>query len=51
MPIKPEELPPLPENDQIGGNEMEGILVRALRVWETLPEGTEPRPSPRPWPA
>ena len=31
LPIKPEELPPLPDNDQIGGNEMEGILVRALR--------------------
>jgi AAA+ superfamily predicted ATPase len=35
MEIKPEELPALPDNDQIGGNEMEGILVRALRVHET----------------
>jgi hypothetical protein len=35
MPVKPEELPRLPDNDQLGGNEMEGILVRALRVWET----------------
>jgi hypothetical protein len=34
LPIKPEELPKLPDNDQIGGNEMEGILVRALRVHE-----------------
>ena len=35
LQIKPEELPPLPDNDQIGGNEMEGVLVRALRVYET----------------
>jgi hypothetical protein len=35
LPVKPEELPRLPDNDQIGGNEMEGILVRALRVYET----------------
>jgi hypothetical protein len=35
MPVKPEELPRLPDNDQLGGNEMEGILVRALRVYET----------------
>ncbi len=38
MDIKPDELPPLPDNDQIGGNEMEGILVRALRVHETQDE-------------
>jgi hypothetical protein len=44
VPIRPEELPALPENDQIGGNEMEGILVRALRVFETLPEGATPQP-------
>ncbi len=35
LPIAPEDLPRLPDNDQIGGNEMEGILVRALRVYET----------------
>ena len=34
LPIAAEELPRLPENDQIGGNEMEGILVRALRGYE-----------------
>jgi AAA+ superfamily predicted ATPase len=28
-------LPALPDDDQIGGNEMEGILVRALRIHET----------------
>jgi SpoVK/Ycf46/Vps4 family AAA+-type ATPase len=42
MEIKPEELPPLPENDQIGGNEMEGILVRALRVHETQADSRRP---------
>jgi SpoVK/Ycf46/Vps4 family AAA+-type ATPase len=35
LPIEPAQLPPLPENDHIGGNEMEGILVRALRVYES----------------
>ena len=35
LPIEAKDLPPLPANDQIGGNEMEGILVRALRVHET----------------
>jgi SpoVK/Ycf46/Vps4 family AAA+-type ATPase len=34
LPIKPEELPALPDNDQLGGNEMEGLLVRALRDYE-----------------
>ncbi len=33
--VDPEHLPTLPDNDQIGGNEMEGILVRALRLYET----------------
>jgi len=46
MPVKPEDLPALPENDQIGGNEMEGILVRALRVWETQPEDAGRRSLP-----
>ena len=41
LPIKPEELPPLPDNDQIGGNEMEGILVRALREYETAQDAAE----------
>ncbi len=41
LPIKPEELPPLPDNDQIGGNEMEGILVRSLREYETAQDAEE----------
>ncbi len=40
LPVAAEQLPPLPENDQLGGNEMEGILVRALRLFETQGEGT-----------
>jgi hypothetical protein len=41
LPCKPEELPPLPDNDQIGGNEMEGVLVRALREFETSKDAAE----------
>lgn len=32
-------LPALPDDEQISGNEMEGILVRALRLFESQPEG------------
>ncbi len=38
--IKPDELPPLPDDPNLGGNEMEGLLVRALRAFETRPEGS-----------
>jgi len=41
-----QELPVLPADDNIGGNEMEGILVRALRLFETQPEDGERRPLP-----
>ena len=41
LPIKPEELPRLPDNDQLGGNEMEGLLVRALRVYESGKDAEE----------
>jgi len=41
LPVKPEELPPLPDNDQVGGNEMEGILVRALRTFEAAKDAEE----------
>lgn len=41
LPIKPEELPTLPDNDQLGGNEMEGLLVRALRVYESGKDAEE----------
>ena len=36
--VSKEELPSLPDDPQIGGNEMEGILVRALRLYETQGE-------------
>ena len=35
LDVEKDTLPDLPDNDQIGGNEMEGILVRALRLYET----------------
>lgn len=41
LPVKPEELPALPDNDQLGGNEMEGLLVRALRVHESGKDAEE----------
>jgi AAA+ superfamily predicted ATPase len=41
MSINAEELPELPDNDQIGGNEMEGILVRALRDYETAVDASQ----------
>jgi AAA+ superfamily predicted ATPase len=41
LPIKPEELPKLPDNDQLGGNEMEGLLVRALRLHESAKDAEE----------
>lgn len=39
LDIDAAELPALPDDHQIGGNEMEGILVRALRHHETQPDG------------
>jgi hypothetical protein len=41
LPSTPADLPPLPDNDQIGGNEMEGILVRALRTNEAAKDAEE----------
>ena len=38
LDIAPEDLPPLPDDHNIGGNEMEGILVRALRLHSTRAE-------------
>ncbi len=46
VPVAPEEIPRLPDNDQLGGNEMEGILVRALRIHEAQPEGAPRRSLP-----
>jgi hypothetical protein len=41
LELDPSDLPRLPDNDQIGGNEMEGILVRALRAHETARDAEE----------
>jgi hypothetical protein len=41
VPLSEADLPPLPEGPDLGGNELEGILVRALRVFELA---AEPRP-------
>jgi len=46
LDVAPEELPAPPDDDQVGGNEMEGILVRALRLHETQPEGEPGRTLP-----
>ena len=32
--LKPEEIPNLPEGSDYGGNEIEGMMVRALRIYE-----------------
>ena len=38
FPINDGDIPPLPEGIVLGGNEIEGILVRALRMYELMPE-------------
>ncbi|MBN2056089.1 ATP-binding protein [bacterium] len=35
LKVNPADLPELPENAEIGGNEMEGMLIRANRLYET----------------
>ena len=35
LDISRDDLPPLPDDHNIGGNEMEGILIRAMRQFET----------------
>jgi AAA+ superfamily predicted ATPase len=44
FPLVESDIPPLPEGVVLGGNEIEGILVRALRLHELA---TEPRASLR----
>jgi hypothetical protein len=41
FPLGESDIPPLPDGIVLGGNEIEGILVRALRLYELLPA---PRP-------
>jgi SpoVK/Ycf46/Vps4 family AAA+-type ATPase len=44
LPLQESDLPELPPGLQLGGNEIEGILVRALRTYELA---VEPRPALR----
>jgi len=44
--LKAEEVPALPDGVELGGNEMEGILVRALRLFETQAEDQPRRAFP-----
>ena len=41
MPLGEEDLPDLPDDLTLGGNEIEGVFVRGLRTFELSPE---PRP-------
>jgi hypothetical protein len=42
VPVTEADLPPLDPSTALGGNELEGILVRALRTFELLPEPRRP---------
>ena len=42
VPVAESDLPELPGEVTLGGNEIEGVLVRALRTWELA---KEPRPA------
>ena len=46
MGVARDELPAPLDDEQVGGNEMEGILVRAFRLHETQPEGEGAKPMP-----
>lgn len=50
LTLAAEELPPLPDDLRLGGNELESVLVRARRVYELQagrPTGEEPAAPPR----
>jgi hypothetical protein len=42
FPLNESDIPPLPDGILLGGNEIEGILVRALRLYELLPPPRSP---------
>jgi hypothetical protein len=42
FPLEAGDIPPLPEGIVLGGNEVEGILVRALRLFELQKEPRSP---------
>jgi SpoVK/Ycf46/Vps4 family AAA+-type ATPase len=44
LPVSEADLPELPGSVALGGNELEGVLVRALRTWELASEPRQPLP-------
>jgi len=46
FPLSDEDLPELDPSQGLGSNEIEGVLVRALRVWELAPAATPEAPKP-----
>jgi hypothetical protein len=42
--ISREAIPDPPDSEQVGGSEMEGLLVRAMRLYESQPDGEARRP-------
>ncbi len=42
LPLAAADVPDLPDNVTLGGNEIEGVLVRALRTWELSNEPKRP---------
>jgi AAA+ superfamily predicted ATPase len=42
LPLTADDLPPFADDVTLGGNELEGVLVRALRVHELSPEPRKP---------
>jgi SpoVK/Ycf46/Vps4 family AAA+-type ATPase len=42
--LKPEEIPPLPFKQPLSGNEIEGLLIRALRTFELQVDSASKRP-------
>jgi AAA+ superfamily predicted ATPase len=46
FPLKDDDLPELDPTQGLGSNEIEGVLVRALRVWELAPDSKDGAPRP-----
>ena len=46
FPLEDANLPALDPSQGLGSNEIEGVLVRALRVWELAPDATDGAPKP-----
>ena len=42
LPLAPADVPDLPDHVTLGGNEIEGVIVRALRMWELASEPKRP---------